>query len=636
MTEPRTTRPRVHLVGRDGIGWALDTEFALARQALATFADIVDDPDEAEVLHTVWPEATYLPFDPREGLGGIPVVAALNNDPFHVAQQPGFLDFARRHYRLVAQSTLAQERFAALGLGKVAHVPIIADLASYRPLPADHPDLARTAERWGIPRDKYLIGLLQRDSDGADIQRFKVQKAPDVFLAAIREVVRRVGPERVHVLIGGPRRHWLRGELGRHGVPFTFVGQELEGEDNHVNILDKPTMNILYNLLDLYVVPTRWEGAPRQVFDVAACERKIVSTHVGAAPDVLDPGALCDGVLHLADRIVDDIRRGSLAPTVPLHAARLRERHTVAAVAPRWREVYASLDAARVPAPRRALAPLRRRSLPARALGRVRRRLARARPPPRPRVAVVAAPGDALFALGEPLRAALGRRADLVGLDGARLAILDGAAPEAHAILGRLARHPAFEGAVVRLPSPAAAWDSLAPTLRDERFVAAFPDGHRLGAYTALHGPPARALVAPPVFAPGAAAGPSVALAPGLDAAGLGLPDALPLPGAPEEPGRLPDLEAALRRSAVLVAAAATPPELLHLALANGVPVVHDAAAPWDGFAVNARLAYEHPKEIPDLVETARAHADTFRRVLAPPRADDVAGALLGALGVGR
>lgn len=626
-------RVKVHLVGRDGIGWALDTEFALAKQALQRFADVVEAPQQADVLHTVWPEATHLAFDPEEGLGGLPVVAALNNDPFHIAHQPGFLDFAKRHYRLLAQSTLAQRRFRHLGLD-AAYVPTVADLASYRPMTRDDPALDALASQWGIPRDKYLVGLLQRDGSGADVRKFRAQKGPDVFLAVMREVVRRAGRERVHVLLGGPRRHWLRSRLEEHRIPFTFVGEVLEGEDNHVNILDAPTMNLLYNLLDLYVIPTRWDGGPRGVVDIVACKRKVVSVPTGSTPDLLEPACVADDIIELAARIVQDLRHDLLAPTVDAQHARLLREHTVEAVSRRLEAVYAELPGIGRRPPRRVLRPLAHRSLPRRALGRALRTVRAWRPSPRRRVALWSSAPEAVEALPPAVQAALAARADVVpGPAESASHIVDAGPGQAEALRDALTRHG--QRVVVRVPSTRSSWASLAMAAGQTRDVAlAFPHGDALGDFVAAFPGAYRRAVVPCAFTPRATArreglvlATDPGLVEGLTAAGL---HSLVLPTR----DRRDVLATSLAGAEVLVAGPEVPSELLHLALACGTIVVHDAAAPWDESSVNGRLTYERAKEAPALARRALEHAEAYRAIIPPTEPSEAVQGLLACLGL--
>ncbi len=45
-------------------------------------------------------------------------------------------------------------------------------------------------------------------------------------------------------------------------MPFTYIGQPGDGDDIGHNSLPRSTLNILYNIVDLYVVGSRSEEVP--------------------------------------------------------------------------------------------------------------------------------------------------------------------------------------------------------------------------------------------------------------------------------------------------------------------------------------------------------------------------------------
>lgn len=648
---------KVFLTGAEGVGWALDTEYVLARQALSAFADVVDAEDGADVIHTVWPEATYWSRTLEKGFGGRPAIAALNNDPLAVARLPRFVDFARRHYCLVAQSSLARARFETLGFDRVPLVPIIADLESYFSIPRESPELDRCAEAHGIPRDRYLIGLLQRDSSGSDLHRFKVQKGPDVFLAILEQVVREIGAGRIHVVLGGPRRHWLRERLAARGIPFTFVGQVLPGDDHPGNILDKRTMNLLYNLLDLYLIPTRWEGAPRQVFDVAACRRKILSSRVGAAPDVLEPHCVYRDILEAAQRIVDDVRNNTLEQFVPIHHARIMRDHTPQAVSERWRALYDAVLAA----------PGARRGHPSGLAAHLARGWeAAARPGAAVARALRHGKGPRICELrlwqheGEAPGAELGIGTGLkeaLAAQGARFQAQDAAAAPWHLVdvgpgqeerLRRAIELPAARTVLVMLPEREQ-WPRLVTLLaRDPRCVAVCACAADLGALAAASGGGVRGLVIPPFFEVPAASDagrsserPVVLAVP--NAAIQRVLGEMEAASAPQLAWQVavsptPRCDAAfaqsLRGADVLVADGDTPYGALRLAQFVGVPVACDPRNPADEFGIGAFLEYTSIDEIPRLVRELADRRASFLEVRALPTAAETAQSLLAALGV--
>jgi len=56
-------KPRVHLTGGDGIGWAVDEDLRLTRRAIEKLVDLVD-LQSCEIVHSAWWYALLeLPFE---------------------------------------------------------------------------------------------------------------------------------------------------------------------------------------------------------------------------------------------------------------------------------------------------------------------------------------------------------------------------------------------------------------------------------------------------------------------------------------------------------------------------------------------------------------------------------------------
>ena len=165
-----------------------------------------------------------------------------------------------------------------------------------------------------LPGDAYVIGNFHLDTAftvGPD--RPKWQKGPDIFAEIVRRV--REAEPRVCVLLAGPRRHWLRQRLKSFDVPVVFAGREIAGDDFASNILDRSTLNRFYNLLDLYLICSRWEGGPHSILEACFSKTKVLSTRVGIAEDVLNTKSLFDTIPEAAARILDDIHDGILEAT---------------------------------------------------------------------------------------------------------------------------------------------------------------------------------------------------------------------------------------------------------------------------------------------------------------------------------
>lgn len=363
---------KVHYTPGDGKGWALDEDLRQIRRALDGVALSVDAA-RAEVVHAAfWQNLAMV--DPAI-LARSFVIAHADNPPFFYLRQPLFAAGQTWVNLWVARSREALEQFRALGLPAV-HVPYTIDPDLFFPIE----DQAALRREFGLPEGAYVIANFHRDSEGANLSTPKLQKAPEYLVAILRRLRDRGCA--FHVLLAGPRRHWLRAALDREDIAHTFVGRaDVAGDDFGVNILDRRELNRLYNAADLHLVSSRWEGGPQSAMEAAACRRRQLSVPLGVARDILEPASLFRSAEEAAERIADDIATGALRATVEPQFERWRKSHTTETLVRELRSLYRALpDRPDFPAPGG-------RPVVARAVGQIRhaikRRLRRPRLPGR-------------------------------------------------------------------------------------------------------------------------------------------------------------------------------------------------------------------------------------------------------------
>lgn len=328
-------RPKVYLSGGDGLNWALDEDLRLTEAAIA---DLVDRVELAacDVLHMVWWES--LLALPEAAIAGKRVICHMPNRPFHYLKQPAFRLARQRVSRWVVRSSEAQRELQSIGDDPVL-IPYVVDLDIFRPERQSASALAALRQKYLLPEDRYVISNFHRDSEGADRGLPKLQKGPDLFLEIVAALHQQGLP--IHVLLAGPRRHWLRQRLAERGLPFTFVGQWIDERDDLTdNILPRATLNDLYSLSDLYLVTSRWEGGPQSIMEAAAADCKIVSTRVGLAEDILQPECLYTAVPEAVRLIAADVRSDSLGFSRAPQRQRVLERCSVAASRPFFQALY--------------------------------------------------------------------------------------------------------------------------------------------------------------------------------------------------------------------------------------------------------------------------------------------------------
>ena len=340
---------KVHLMGGEGVGWALDESLALTRRTLAALDGIIETPlADADVVYSE--EPLHLTLLRPGQLEGKRVIAQLDNDLFWLWGQPYMVKARELVHIWVAQNRADYLRLKAEGL-ECRHIPLAVDTEIFKPEPPASKEELR--KKWGVPHDRFIIGNFMRDSLAGNLETPKPQKAPELFLAIVRALYRKGCP--IHVLLAGPRRHWLRKQLQNEGIPYTFAGTVSDRDDIKVNVLDKPSLNELYHLIDLYLVTSRWEAGSRVVLEACATKCGIASTRVGLSPDVLEPGSLFSSYeegLALVERQVVS------PPAARVFEARYEKviaASSVSANAPRYHELFKAA-AAIVPAGRKPLA----------------------------------------------------------------------------------------------------------------------------------------------------------------------------------------------------------------------------------------------------------------------------------------
>lgn len=320
----------VHFMPGDGSGWALDEDRRQMRHALK---EVVRECSLARsaIIHT--------PF--WQGLSSVApeilkqkfVIAHADNPPFFYLKQPDFAWGQQAVDLWIARSKQALEQFRALKL-PVEYIPYTIDPKLFFPID----DKIKLRKRFGIPEHAYVIANFHRDSEGGNLNVPKTQKAPEFFLAILKALRER--GHSFHVLLAGPRRHWLRAALAQEGISFTFVGKEISGDDFGINILKRSQLNELINASDLYLIPSRWEGGPQSVMEAAACRCKILSTPLGVAKDILEPTSLFRSVEEAVNRIIQDQERDVLQSTVQPQCERWNRFHTTTTLEKGLKELY--------------------------------------------------------------------------------------------------------------------------------------------------------------------------------------------------------------------------------------------------------------------------------------------------------
>lgn len=133
--------------------------------------------------------------------------------------------------------------------------------------------------KYNISKESYLVGSFQRDTEGKDLVSPKLSKGPDQFLKIILYLNKK--HENLLVLLTGKRRNYIISELRKNDINFKYFEMASFSE-----------INELYNILDLYIVASRFEGGPQSILECGITKTPIISTNVGIANEILGPESI--------------------------------------------------------------------------------------------------------------------------------------------------------------------------------------------------------------------------------------------------------------------------------------------------------------------------------------------------------
>jgi glycosyltransferase involved in cell wall biosynthesis len=149
---------------------------------------------------------------------------------------------------------------------------------------------AKARRSLGVPSDAYLIGT---------VGRLEVQKGQIVLLQAMRELMTECPEARGLIVGGGSQEGILRrvaDDLGlRDRVIFTGLRRDIPE---------------LLAALDLFVLPSLWEGFPLALLEAMASGLPVVATSVGGVPEIISDRSI--GILidpRRPDQLVAAIMR---------------------------------------------------------------------------------------------------------------------------------------------------------------------------------------------------------------------------------------------------------------------------------------------------------------------------------------
>lgn len=324
---------KIYLTGAENIGWALDTDIKLAKLALSRFASIRKCAANCDYVHSVSPNTTFERFAHH----GERFISVFQGEPKRIFEKDNgsFYDFCKNKI-CVAQSKQAFEELKNYNIAQVKYIPYIADLSNFYYIA----DKISLRQKYNIESRKFVIGSFMRDSLGSNLHSPKTEKGADIFVQIVKQVCDKVGYEQILVLLGGPRRHWIRSALKNEGIKYTFIGDITDNDDMHTNILPAFMMNELLNVSDLILVSSRSEGGPRGILEAAATYTPIISTNVGVAGDVLNKRVIYNNISEAVEMLIRQIRNKEYSAFCEENYNIVAQKHSVKYVSALWKDFY--------------------------------------------------------------------------------------------------------------------------------------------------------------------------------------------------------------------------------------------------------------------------------------------------------
>jgi glycosyltransferase involved in cell wall biosynthesis len=162
----------------------------------------------------------------------------------------------------VRRRLIGPERIRTIGVAVEAAAAAAASMSAANPEARRHARIAL-----GLPADATVVGA---------VGRLTYQKAPEDFIAALRALRR---PDVIGVWIGHGELAERISRLARAATPARIV---LAGERS--DVLD------VLPALDVFVLPSRYEGLPTAIVEAMICGVPVIATAVNAVPDLVIPG----------------------------------------------------------------------------------------------------------------------------------------------------------------------------------------------------------------------------------------------------------------------------------------------------------------------------------------------------------
>jgi glycosyltransferase involved in cell wall biosynthesis len=203
---------------------------------------------------------------------GVPLVLAAEQNVYsRKPKRHAMLErvLAARTYRVVACCEVVGRFYQQQVRVSASKVAVIYNAVRFGPRPEAR-DAVEARAALDLPPDALVLGTLGRLTE---------QKGHRVLLRAVAEIARTVPSVALFVAGTGALRDDLEAEAARLGVAerVRFLGLRRDRET-------------LYAAMDVFVLPSHWEGLSLALVEAMGAGRAVVATSVGGNPEVVQDG----------------------------------------------------------------------------------------------------------------------------------------------------------------------------------------------------------------------------------------------------------------------------------------------------------------------------------------------------------
>ena len=264
-----------------------------------------------DVVHTHSSKAGALGRLAAHRAGVRRVIHTFHGFPFHEFQSPArraaYVQIERRLGRITDVALCVGTGVAVEAIRRRLIAPervrTIGVCAGGPAVPRNLATRVQARTELGLPPDPPVVGA---------VGRLAYQKAPEDFVAAMVALQR---PDVTGVWIGGGPLERQARALAAAALPharIVFVGE-------------RRNVRALLPALDIFALPSRYEGLPVAIVEAMTCGIPVVATAVNAVPDVVVPGQtgllvppqrpdlLAEAIGHLLDNPLDADRMAHAA-----------------------------------------------------------------------------------------------------------------------------------------------------------------------------------------------------------------------------------------------------------------------------------------------------------------------------------